>query len=208
MPPRGAETSTSFGFYAAADGRNEPTSLIPSWIPDDVNDLIPRISCCTLLDIIHGKYDDTFEHRILVDCRFGYEYEGGHINGAVRHADKYALATQLLRHSISKRILLVLYCEFSKYRSPLMASHIRSEDRKFNMENWPRLSLPNTYILDGGYDRFYATNPDECIPKGYTEMKDINYKDICERELNQLRLQRTRKRAKNRTAHGAAEARK
>ena len=189
------DMSTSVTLHMSTHGQDEPSFSLPCWISDDVNDHIPRISYETLLLVLQGKYEKEFEKQILVDCRFNYEYEGGHIHGAVRYADKHILSTELLGHSINRRTLLIFYCEFSIYRAPLMASHIRSEDRKANKENWPKLSFPDTYILDGGYKAFFVKNPHKCSPQGYVKMSDIRYQDICEHALGRLRSTKTSRRA-------------
>jgi M-phase inducer tyrosine phosphatase len=195
LPNAEVDMFTSVTLHMSTHSQNEPKMSLPYWMSDDANDRIPRISYETLLLVLQGKYETVFENQVLVDCRFNYEYEGGHIDGAIRYADKHVLSTQLLGHSIRKRTLLIFYCEFSIYRAPLMASHIRSEDRKANKENWPKLSFPDTYILDGGYKAFFFKHPHKCTPQGYVEMSDTRYQDICEHALGRLRSIKTPRRA-------------
>jgi len=36
--------------------------------------VIPEISGATLRDLFAGKYRDKFDHFVVVDCRYVYEY--------------------------------------------------------------------------------------------------------------------------------------
>jgi len=42
-----------------------------------------NINCHTLAKLIRGEFDDKVESFVIVDCRYPYEHEGGHISGAV-----------------------------------------------------------------------------------------------------------------------------
>jgi len=33
--------------------------------------------------VLDGEYDDRIEKFVIMDCRFDYEFEGGHIQGAI-----------------------------------------------------------------------------------------------------------------------------
>jgi rhodanese-related sulfurtransferase len=35
-----------------------------------------------MTDVINGKYDDVIGSYLIIDSRYSYEYEGGHIQGA------------------------------------------------------------------------------------------------------------------------------
>ncbi|KAJ3329485.1 hypothetical protein HDU76_007830, partial [Blyttiomyces sp. JEL0837] len=45
-------------------------------------DALKRISCRTLVDLMMGRYQSTCPEFAIVDCRFPYEFDGGHIQGA------------------------------------------------------------------------------------------------------------------------------
>ena len=45
-----------------------------------------RIDESTLLDLMNGRYVDTIEKFVVMDCRYEYEYAGGHIKGAINMA--------------------------------------------------------------------------------------------------------------------------
>ncbi|RCI15276.1 hypothetical protein L249_6900 [Ophiocordyceps polyrhachis-furcata BCC 54312] len=163
---------------------------LPHFLPDDPSDTIPRVSKETLLDILDGKYAEQFDQKMIIDCRFEYEYDGGHIQGAVNHNDKELLATQLFHTPMSGRTLLIFHCEYSAHRAPLMARHIRSQDRTVNAEDYPRLTYPEVYILEGGYSGFFADHRSRCFPQEYVEMSDEKHQRTCEREMGRLKARK------------------
>lgn len=167
---------------------NEPNGpILPHFMPDDPTDTIPRISKDVLVDLLDGKYAEHFDQKMIIDCRFEYEYDGGHIDGAVNHNDKELLASQLFQTPMDGRTLLVFHCEYSAHRAPLMARHVRSEDRTTNAEHYPYLTYPEVYILDGGYSAFFAEHRGRCYPPEYVEMSDEKHQRTCEREMGRLK---------------------
>jgi M-phase inducer tyrosine phosphatase len=86
---------------------NEPESL-------------PRISHDTLIQVLDGSYDQHYDNKVIVDCRFEYEYNGGHIEGALNFCDKEKLAERLFQAPNNAKTLLILHCEYSAHRAPLM----------------------------------------------------------------------------------------
>jgi len=93
---------------------------LPHFIPTDEPGSLPRINHDTLIGVLNGDYDHLYDHTMLVDCRFEYEYNGGHIDGAENFNDKEELAKQLFEPAPSSNKLLIFHCEFSKQRAPLM----------------------------------------------------------------------------------------
>ncbi|KAI1435389.1 M-phase inducer phosphatase [Xylaria sp. CBS 124048] len=164
--------------------------LLPHFFPDGENDGIPRISCETFLEFLNGKYNECFTQKVVIDCRFEYEYEGGHIDGAVNCNDKDLLARQLFETPMEGRPILIFHCEYSVHRAPRMARHIRSEDRNVNAEFYPHLTYPEIYILAGGYSDFFKVHRDRCYPQAYVEMNAEEHANTCERELGKLQQKR------------------
>lgn len=164
---------------------------LPHFFPAGQNDSIPRINRETLLSVLDGQYNDTFQNKLIIDCRFEYEYEGGHINEAINYNDKDLLAKHLFNTPMEGRTLIVLHCEYSAHRAPLMARHLRAADRTANAESYPRLTYPELYILDGGYSGFFTEHPCRCYPQAYVEMDAAEHAFTCEREMG--RLKQTRK---------------
>lgn len=169
----------------------EPAELVlPHFFPNGQNDSIPRIDRSTFLDILDGKYDDQYDNRLIIDSRFEYEYDGGHVDGAVNYNDKELLASHLFQNPPDGRTLLVFHCEYSAHRAPLMARHVRSEDRIYNAECYPRLTYPEMYILDGGYSTFFSEHRERCYPQAYVEMDAAEHATTCEKEMDRLRQNR------------------
>ncbi|KAG5982318.1 hypothetical protein E4U55_002066 [Claviceps digitariae] len=192
MKPKGdaEESPSSSTLKSVMDIEEVHEPALPHFLPDDPSDTIPRIDKETLLDVLDGKYADHFDQKMVIDCRFEYEYDGGHIEGAVNHNDKELLATQLFETPMSRRTLLIFHCEYSAHRAPLMARYVRSHDRTVNAESYPYLTYPEVYILDGGYSAFFANHPGRCFPPDYVEMSDEKHQRTCEREMGRLKARK------------------
>ncbi|KAI0445745.1 rhodanese-like domain-containing protein [Xylaria telfairii] len=164
--------------------------ILPHFFPDGENDGIPRVSRETFLDLMDGKYNESFNQKVIIDCRFEYEYEGGHIDGAVNYNDKELLARQLFQTPMEGKTILIFHCEYSVHRAPRMARYIRAEDRTINVEFYPRLTYPEVYILEGGYSEFFKLERNRCYPQAYVEMDAEEHANTCERELGKLQQKR------------------
>lgn len=188
MKPRAeSEDDSSTTLQSVADMEEPHELILPHSIPDDPTDSIPRISQETLLEVFEGRFSDKFVNKMIIDCRFEYEYEGGHIDGAVNYNDKELLASQLFNTPMDGQTLLIFHCEYSAHRAPLMARHVRSEDRTTNAEHYPKLTYPEVYILEGGYSAFFAQHRGRCYPPCYVEMSDEKHQRTCEREMGRLK---------------------
>lgn len=184
------QSTLQSNLQSVMDVEDAQEPCLPHFFSEDQNDTIPRISRETLVDLVQGKYAGSYTQRVIVDCRFEYEYDGGHIDTAVNYNDKELLAKQLFEQPMAGKTLLVFHCEYSAHRAPLMARHIRSEDRAINAEFYPRLSYPEVYILDGGYSEFFNEHRDLCRPQAYVEMHAEEHANTCERELGKLQQKR------------------
>jgi len=160
---------------------------LPHFIPDSEPDSLPRISQDTMVDILNAKYSSDYDRVLVVDCRFEYEYNGGHIDGAVNFNDKQQLANELFNAENSASTLLVFHCEYSVHRAPLAAKFIRNHDRNVNAANYPGLTYPELYILDGGYSKFFAQHKSKCFPQNYVEMNDQRHEQACERGMAKVK---------------------
>lgn len=165
--------------------------LIQSHIVDQ--DPFRRIKRETLCDLLDGKFAQSYDRLVLIDCRFEYEYEGGHIDGAININSKVQLEDQLLSPLLSRetdheeRLLLVFHCEYSAHRGPRMAMHLRNRDRQVNMKRYPKLYYPDIAILEGGYAHFFEQYYERCVPQCYIEMNDSSHQRTCERELHRFK---------------------
>lgn len=191
MKPKTAELPPS-NLHTVMDLDELHQPVLPHFFQEGQPDSIPRITKETLLRVLDGSFDGDFDQRMVVDCRFEYEFEGGHIDGAVNYNDKEHLATQLFEASLPGKTLLIFHCEYSAHRAPLMAGHVRQQDRTVNAEQYPKLTYPEVYILDGGYSSFFDTHRGRCVPQNYVEMDDKEHAYTCEREMGRLRQNRTK----------------
>ncbi|KAI1383581.1 uncharacterized protein F4822DRAFT_81990 [Hypoxylon trugodes] len=164
--------------------------VLPHFFPDDESDNIPRISRDTFLEVLDGKFNEQYTQKMIIDCRFEYEYDGGHIENAVNYNDKELLTRQLFENPMDGRTLLIFHCEYSACRAPMMARHIRASDRTVNAEYYPRLTYPEVYILDGGYSEFFIEHRERCHPQAYVAMGAEEHANTCERELGKLQQKR------------------
>ncbi|PVH97284.1 Rhodanese-like protein [Periconia macrospinosa] len=159
-------------------------------LPSEESDSLPRISDTTLVDVLNGNYDHLYSEKVIIDCRFEYEYTGGHIDGAVNYCDKDLLGDRLFSSesaNTTTNTLIILHCEYSAHRAPLMAKFVRNHDRKVNSHRYPQLTYPEVYILDGGYSSFFASHRSRCFPQEYLRMDAEEHQDKCERGMDKLR---------------------
>uniref|UniRef100_A0A2K5CY05 M-phase inducer phosphatase n=1 Tax=Aotus nancymaae TaxID=37293 RepID=A0A2K5CY05_AOTNA len=145
------------------------------------------ISPETMVALLMGKFSNIVEKFVIVDCRYPYEYEGGHIKTAVnlpleRDAESFLLQSPITPCSLDKRVILIFHCEFSSERGPRMCRFIRERDRSIN--DYPSLYYPEMYILKGGYKEFFPQHPNFCEPQDYRPMNHEAFKD----ELKTFRL--------------------
>ncbi|KAK2743297.1 cell division cycle- protein [Onygenales sp. PD_40] len=181
------DDDSSVNIQSLSDMEEGPTLHLPHFIPEDQPDSLPRIESSVLVDIIDGKYNDQYDNIIIIDCRFEYEYEGGHINGAVNYNDKEQLAGKLFSEDTKANTMLVFHCEYSAHRAPIMAKFIRHKDRAVNIDEYPKLTYPEMYILDGGYSSFFAKHRSLCNPQNYVEMAAKEHAFACERGLGKVK---------------------
>lgn len=137
------------------------------------------IDSSTLKRLLNGEFSDSVPSFKIIDCRYPYEYQGGHIAGAVNlytHDQCSALLEEIARNALAKKpSILIFHCEFSAERGPNLYRHLRQEDRKFNANMYPALCFPEMYILEGGYRKFYEENSSMCSPSAYTRMLDPEF---------------------------------
>ncbi|XP_072447276.1 M-phase inducer phosphatase 1-B-like isoform X1 [Chiloscyllium punctatum] len=142
------------------------------------------ISPETMVKVLCGEYDHVLEGCCIVDCRYPYEFEGGHIRtdhscclcfsqGALNlhKADDcvdYFFKKPIVPSSDAKRLIIVFHCEFSSERGPKMCRLVREEDRTLN--EYPNLYYPELYILKGGYKAFFPQFVNYCDPPRYCPM--------------------------------------
>ena len=138
------------------------------------------ITAATMTDVLNGKYDDILNSYRIIDSRYSYEFDGGHIKGAENIHNKDDILNFFNNPtscSGEKRDILIFHCEFSSERGPKMCRHLRNHDREINAENYPALFYPEIYILKGGYKEFYAHFKTMCSPMNYVPMLSKDHKE-------------------------------
>ncbi|GLV45112.1 string [Carabus blaptoides fortunei] len=153
---------------------------------------LKSITAITLAELMRGKYEDVVASFKVVDCRYPYEYDGGHIGGALNLYTKEQIMAELVeikrgKPSVEtnnpKRHILVFHCEFSSERGPNLSRFLRNLDRTRNNDSYPALHYPEIYLLDGGYKSFYEQYAELCVPVAYKSMLDPAH----ERDLRHFR---------------------
>jgi M-phase inducer phosphatase 2 len=167
------------------------TCVLP--LADGQHEDLKSISPETLSRLMRGEFDDRISNFKIVDCRYPYEYEAGHIDGAFNLYSKEMIEKSLLDpikdKSVSiepesqKRSILVFHCEFSWERGPNLSRFLRNVDRQMNKERYPALHYPEIYLLHGGYQKFYKDQRCLCVPQGYRPMRHPDH----EADLRQFR---------------------
>jgi len=147
------------------------------------------ISVHTMAMLVKGEFSKVVNSYRVIDCRYPYEYDGGHIKGAenlyteediyrVLMSTKTETATVELMEP--KRNIIIFHCEFSSHRGPKLAKFLRTKDRDANNDIYPALHYPEIYLLDGGYKEFFKCYTDLCDPMTYLPMLepayDLHYK--------------------------------
>ncbi|XP_003705916.3 uncharacterized protein LOC100882817 isoform X2 [Megachile rotundata] len=153
---------------------------------------LKSISVDTLAGLIRGEFNDRIGSFQIVDCRYPYEFDAGHIQGAVNLYSKDLIERILLdpltntpkiQPDSNKRNILVFHCEFSWERGPNLSRFLRNLDRQKNKEHYPALHYPEVYLLHGGYEKFYREQKILCTPQGYRPMRHPDH----EADLRQFR---------------------
>ena len=147
------------------------------------------------MNIVYLIIDFFFILRVI-DVRYKFEYEGGHIFGAEnwQHGEDEEFLSGLLPAEPlecppspgdvknEKRNIVIFHCEFSSQRAPDFYKKLRERDRTLNENVYPGLHYPEIYLLHLGYKEFYNNYPELCTGR-YTEMADPRYGN----ELRQMR---------------------
>ncbi|SGY72622.1 BQ5605_C005g03191 [Microbotryum silenes-dioicae] len=160
-------------------------------------DGLMRITASTLNDLQSGLFASRIKRYHIIDCRFDYEFDGGHIRDAVNIPELAEVEESLLHNSPPKpstseqapgdgKTVLIFHCEFSAKRAPTTAQHLRKQDRLKNHHDYPNIHYPEVYVLQGGYAEFYRSFPERCIG-GYLAMDDPEHMAKRSTQLNNFR---------------------
>lgn len=143
---------------------------------------LKSISSNTVARLLKGEFDNQVASYRIIDCRYPYEFEGGHIRGAKNlytheqileeflSAQQTELQQQQNADAGNKRNIIIFHCEFSSERGPKMSRFLRSLDRERNTNAYPALHYPEIYLLHNGYKEFFETQSEMCQPNAYRPM--------------------------------------
>ncbi|KAK2180423.1 hypothetical protein NP493_443g01003 [Ridgeia piscesae] len=138
---------------------------------------LKHISVDTLKKLLDNEYSHVVEKYLIIDCRYPYEYNAGHIKDAKNIYTKEEIMEEMLNSSqhrspssSRKRTILIFHCEFSSERGPKLSRFLRNKDRDANKECYPSLHYPEVYLLSGGYKAFFESHQDMCDPPNYKPM--------------------------------------
>lgn len=84
--------------------------------------IVPLMILSQIIDVIDGKFNHMFDKIIIVDCRYPYEYVGGHVPGAVNINTLDAAERFFFNEppAPDQHVMVVFHCEFSSERAPRM----------------------------------------------------------------------------------------
>ena len=80
---------------------------------------------------------------LIIDSRFEYEYEGGHIKGAINLnqpetiEDYFFKDKEEIEKLMTSKTIIVFHCEFSQQRGPKMYRTLREIDRRLHIDFYP-----------------------------------------------------------------------
>uniref|UniRef100_A0A1I8AVF4 M-phase inducer phosphatase n=1 Tax=Steinernema glaseri TaxID=37863 RepID=A0A1I8AVF4_9BILA len=150
--------------------------------PQKEHEAFKSISGEYLARLMTSLGEEFSEKYIVIDCRFPYEYEGGHVKGAINIHDtmeleQYFYTTDMHMKAPLHNKIPIFYCEYSQKRGPTMAKELRRLDRNINAHHYPTLDFKEIYLLDRGYKRLYEVDKiyDICEPPSYTSMEDPDH---------------------------------
>jgi hypothetical protein len=129
---------------------------------------VPRVTVHTVHRVLTAELKC---NHVLVDCRYPYEFEGGHILGARNYppSDRSRLMDWLFSTENGQArngpLILIMHCEFSQCRAPTLASDIIRYHSQLGLSTGLEV-----YVMKGGFCEFYRHYPQWCDPVGYVPM--------------------------------------
>uniref|UniRef100_A0A8C5SMJ6 protein-tyrosine-phosphatase n=1 Tax=Laticauda laticaudata TaxID=8630 RepID=A0A8C5SMJ6_LATLA len=139
-----------------------------------------------IVAVLNGSFSVFITQCVIIDCRFPYEYAGGHIKGAVNLPMEQDVEDFLLKKPLvssgNKRIIVVFHCEFSS--EPCSPAFADLGPGLAHSVSQPTITQSST-ILQRGYKDFFLKS--YCEPQSYRPMHHKDFKE-------DLRTFRTRSR--------------
>ncbi|KAA6401796.1 MAG: putative mitotic inducer phosphatase Cdc25 [Streblomastix strix] len=166
-----------------------------SFLPEEIENGM-FVDAEILIDYLIGRRNDA--PYMIVDTRWPYEYEGGHIITALNIWSRQSIQKHFFERVLEhhENLLIFFHCEFSTHRAPALATHLRNLDRQNNQ--YPKLDYPYIFLIKNGYSYFYEKYKiikELFEPRvGYVQMKDPQFRDEC--------LRHSKERKDNKKNHG------
>ena len=100
---------------------------------------------------------------MIVDCRYYYEYDAGHLKGALNLWTEELLFTTfpVENRKFHCNAIILFYCEFSEMRAPELALKLRKADQYFSSDG--NLLYNNIFIINGGAEALFQQMNHKCI---------------------------------------------
>lgn len=150
---------------------------------------LKSVTSHTVARLLNGEFNDKINSYKIIDCRYPYEFEGGHIEGAQNLYTQEQIIEEFLTQqktelqqknnetSTGKRNIIIFHCEFSSERGPKLSRFLRNFDRERNTNAYPALDYPEIYLLHNGYKEFFETHLEHCTPHAYRPMLEPSYNE-------------------------------
>ena len=98
--------------------------------------------------ILAGEFEQQLSQFVIIDCRYKYEYDGGHIEGAVNFNKRSDITKFFManKEQDCSRIAIIFHCEYSKHRGPQSMKYLRDLDRTQNTYRYPHLVCDDIFF--------------------------------------------------------------
>ncbi|ESO86540.1 hypothetical protein LOTGIDRAFT_167063 [Lottia gigantea] len=117
---------------------------------------LPTIDSSTMSSLFNSSSNFT-----IIDCRYPYEYQGGHIQGAIKIYTEQGIQTFMeSRLHSTKNDILIFHCEFSSHKGPKLRriQSILSTQQEKRLRLRRHKMMQNIYKLLGLFEE--AIYPD------------------------------------------------
>ncbi|KNE64367.1 hypothetical protein AMAG_09393 [Allomyces macrogynus ATCC 38327] len=121
-PPSTSTPSSSGTTARLLAPRPSPKPAGPHLLPSKPgkSDSIRRITPETLVNVLERRVAGVTDYKVI-DCRFPFEYEGGHIQTAININRFEVLDAMFTKNPTPMHsTVLIFHCEFSSHRAPAM----------------------------------------------------------------------------------------
>ncbi|KAF4746672.1 cell division cycle 25 [Perkinsus olseni] len=133
--------------------------------------MLRYVSTDTVAELVRSNQVRNEDAIYLIDCRYPYEYNGGHIMSAINFPP-YELDSlkEFVFNDLAsrdrRRAIIILHCEFSQFRAPVATDALKKHSARYGCSRPLEL-----YVMKGGYCDFFRKFKELCEPRSYTEMQ-------------------------------------